>query len=78
MEHVPPEDIPRTAVGRPRPCCIVPPPYMVTNIVPNQSFSVVQNPHWSSIHIPGIPAGHVNVNVKISSNVSSNALSAIG
>ena len=40
-------------------------PYMITNIVPNQSFSVVKNPYWAKMNIPGIPAGHVNVNVKI-------------
>jgi peptide/nickel transport system substrate-binding protein len=50
-------------------------PYKVTNIVPNQSYSVVKNPDWTSI--PGIPSGHVNVNVKISTNVTSNALSVL-
>jgi peptide/nickel transport system substrate-binding protein len=52
-------------------------PYMITNIVPNQSFSVVKNPQWSKMNLPGIPAGNVNVNVKISSNVDSNALSVL-
>jgi peptide/nickel transport system substrate-binding protein len=52
-------------------------PYMITNIVPNASFSLVKNPHWAAINIPGIPAGHVDVNVKISSNVSSNALAVL-
>ena len=52
-------------------------PYMITNIVPNQSFSLVQNPQWSKMNIPGIPAGNVNVNAKISSNVDSNALSVL-
>ncbi len=50
-------------------------PYMITNIVPNASFSLVKNPKWTPI--PGIPSGHVNVNVKISSNVDSNALSVL-
>jgi peptide/nickel transport system substrate-binding protein len=50
-------------------------PYKVTNIVPNQSYSVVKNPNWTPI--PGIPSGHVNVNVKISANVTSNALSVL-
>ena len=50
-------------------------PYKTTNIVPNQSFSVVKNPDWTPI--PGIPAGHVGVDVKISANVSSNALSVL-
>jgi peptide/nickel transport system substrate-binding protein len=52
-------------------------PYEITNIVPNASFSEVQNPHWASMNIPGIPAGHVNVNVKINSNVDANALSVL-
>jgi peptide/nickel transport system substrate-binding protein len=52
-------------------------PYMTTNIVANVSFSSVRNPYWAKMNIPGIPAGHVNVNVKASSNVSSNALSVL-
>jgi peptide/nickel transport system substrate-binding protein len=52
-------------------------PYEVTNIVANQSFSVVKNPHWAAMAIPGIPAGHDNIDIKISSNVSSNALSVL-
>jgi peptide/nickel transport system substrate-binding protein len=50
-------------------------PYMITNIVPNASFSVVKNPHWTPI--PGIPSGSVNVNVKISANIPANALSVL-
>jgi peptide/nickel transport system substrate-binding protein len=50
-------------------------PYMITNIVPNASFQMVKNPHWTPI--PGIPSGNSNINVKISSNVSSNALSVL-
>jgi peptide/nickel transport system substrate-binding protein len=52
-------------------------PYKITNIVPNQSYSLVRNPKWTSMNIPGIPAGHVDVNVKISSNVDSNAESVL-
>ncbi len=52
-------------------------PYMITNIVPNASFSLVKNPQWSKMNIPGIPAGHVNVNVKISSNIDANALAVL-
>jgi peptide/nickel transport system substrate-binding protein len=46
-------------------------PYMVKNIVVNQSFDVVKNPKWKPL--PGIPAAHVNVDVKVSANVTSNA-----
>jgi peptide/nickel transport system substrate-binding protein len=52
-------------------------PYEITNIVPNVSFSLVKNPHWAAINIPGIPAGSVNVDAKISSNLDSNALSVL-
>jgi len=52
-------------------------PYMVKNIVANQSYDVVQNPLWASMHIPGIPSGHVDVDVKINSNVEANALSVL-
>jgi len=50
-------------------------PYKITNIVPNQSFTVEKNPNWTPI--PGIPSGKVNINVKISSNVTSNALGVL-
>jgi peptide/nickel transport system substrate-binding protein len=46
-------------------------PYMVKNIVEDASYSVVKNPYWKPL--PGIPAAHVNINVKVSSNVTSNA-----
>jgi peptide/nickel transport system substrate-binding protein len=52
-------------------------PYVVTNIVPNQSFSAVKNPKWAAQGITNIPAGHLDVDVKIDSNVSSNALSVL-
>ncbi len=43
-------------------------PYEIASVVPNKSFSLDLNPHFSSSTIPGIPAGHVNVNVRIVSN----------
>ncbi len=52
-------------------------PYEVTSIVPNQSFSVIKNAKWAAQGITTIPSGHVDVNVKIDSNVSSNALSVL-
>ena len=49
-----------------------PPPgvgaYEIADIVPNKSFELVRNPHFSSTTIPGVPAGHVDVDVKIASN----------
>jgi peptide/nickel transport system substrate-binding protein len=46
-------------------------PFMVRNIVPGQSYSVVRNPTWKPL--PGIPAGHVNIDVRVSGDVASNA-----
>ena len=39
-------------------------PYMITNVVPNASFQLVKNPHWTAGMIPGIPSGNSNINVK--------------
>jgi peptide/nickel transport system substrate-binding protein len=52
-------------------------PYEATNILPGRSFSVVQNPRWGSPAIPGIPAGSMNVNVKIDRNVRADALAVL-
>jgi peptide/nickel transport system substrate-binding protein len=48
-------------------------PYEISRVVPNKSFSLIRNPHFSSATIPGVPAGHVDVNVKIASNNQSEA-----
>ena len=50
-------------------------PYKVTNITPGQSYDVVKNPDWTPI--PGIPSGHVNIDVKVSGNITSNALAVL-
>ena len=52
-------------------------PYMIQNIVPNASFQVNRNPKWASMNVPGVPAGHVDINVKINANVSANALAVL-
>ena len=49
-------------------------PYMITNIVPNKSFSVVKNPKFAAENIPDIPAGHLDrINVTIESNTQTEA-----
>ena len=51
-------------------------PYKLANIVPNVSYSMVRNPYWTPI--PGIPSGSLNqINAKISSNTTANALSVL-
>ncbi len=48
-------------------------PYTIKNVVPNQSFELALNPNYSSQAIPGIPAGHMNVNIKVESNTTTEA-----
>jgi peptide/nickel transport system substrate-binding protein len=49
-------------------------PYMIQDIVPNKSFSVVKNPKWASNNVPGIPLGHLDkIDVKIESNTQTEA-----
>jgi peptide/nickel transport system substrate-binding protein len=52
-------------------------PYIIKNVTPNQGYQLVRNPKWASFNIPGIPPGHADINVKISTNVSSNALAVL-
>ena len=49
-------------------------PYMITSVVPNQSFTLKKNPAFAKFNIPDIPLGHVDtINVKIVSNTQSEA-----
>ena len=48
-------------------------PYTIKNVVPNQSFELALNPNYASQAIPGIPAGHLNVDVKVESNTTTEA-----
>ncbi len=53
-------------------------PYEIASVVPNKSFSLIRNPHFSSSTIPGVPTGHANVSVKIVSNNQSEAEQVLG
>ena len=49
-------------------------PYMITDIVPNKSFSAVKNPKFAALNIPDIPTGHLDrINVTIQSNTQTAA-----
>jgi len=48
-------------------------PYMLKNVVPNRSFSVVRNPAWTDSSIPGVPRGKMDINVKIATNTQTEA-----
>jgi peptide/nickel transport system substrate-binding protein len=48
--------------------------YMITDVVPNKSFSLVKNPKFASLNIPDIPTGHLDrINVTIQSNTQTEA-----
>jgi peptide/nickel transport system substrate-binding protein len=48
-------------------------PYVITSVVPNQSFKEELNPRYAAEAIPGIPAAHVNVTVKVQANTQTEA-----
>ena len=55
-----------------------PPPgvgaYMITGVSPNRTFTLVKNPHFAGLHLPGIPAGSLSkITVNITSNTQSEA-----
>jgi peptide/nickel transport system substrate-binding protein len=52
-------------------------PYVITRVVPDTSFSLVRNPRWSSLSMLTIPAGHVDIEAKVSPNLESNALAVL-
>jgi peptide/nickel transport system substrate-binding protein len=53
-------------------------PYEISSVVPNKSFSLVRNSHFTDSTIPGVPSGHVNVSVKIVSNNQNEAEQVLG
>jgi peptide/nickel transport system substrate-binding protein len=55
-----------------------PPPgvgaYMITDVSPNHTFSLVKNPRFAALHLPGVPAGHLDrITVDITSNTQTEA-----
>jgi len=49
-------------------------PYTITDVSPNRTFSLVKNPRFAALHLPGIPTGHLaRVTVNITSNTQSEA-----
>lgn len=48
-------------------------PYVIANVKPGRSFEEQINPKWASQEIPGIPAAHANILVKVQSNASAEA-----
>jgi peptide/nickel transport system substrate-binding protein len=48
-------------------------PYVIKNVQNNVGFSMDINPNYASQAIPGIPAGHMNINVKVESNTTTEA-----
>jgi peptide/nickel transport system substrate-binding protein len=48
-------------------------PYIIKNVVPNRSFDAVRNPDWTDSTVPGVPAGKVDVHVKIATSTQTEA-----
>ena len=45
-------------------------PYMITNVVPNQSWVGAINPYYAKEAIPGIPVAHVTIDARVESNTT--------
>jgi peptide/nickel transport system substrate-binding protein len=45
-------------------------PYMITNVVPNQSWTGAINPYYAKEAIPGIPVAKVTVNARVEANTT--------
>ena len=52
-------------------------PYVIKNVQNNVGFDVVRNPNYAAQAIPGIPAGHMDIHVKIESNTTTEASDVI-
>ena len=52
-------------------------PYTLANVVPGRSFSLIRNPAWGRMGVPDVPAGRVDVEVKITGDARSNAQSVL-
>jgi peptide/nickel transport system substrate-binding protein len=48
-------------------------PYVIKNVQNNVGFDVNRNPNYAAQAIPGIPAGHMDIHVKIESNTTTEA-----
>ena len=48
-------------------------PYIIKNAQNNVGFDMVRNPNYAAQAIPGIPAGHMDIHVKIESNTTTEA-----
>jgi peptide/nickel transport system substrate-binding protein len=43
-------------------------PYEIVHVVPNKSFSLLRNPHFTASTIPGVPAGKADIGVQVLAN----------
>ncbi len=53
-------------------------PYRIVNVTPGRSFELVRNASWGRMNIPGIPAGHLGIDVRISPDRTANVLAVLG
>jgi peptide/nickel transport system substrate-binding protein len=52
-------------------------PYKISKLVVGRSFSLVKNARWARMKIPGIPAGHLEIDVRVSADLEANASSVL-
>jgi peptide/nickel transport system substrate-binding protein len=52
-------------------------PYTLEQVVPGKSFSLRRNPAWQSFGVQDVPAGHLDIDVRVTGDPTSNARSVL-
>ena len=52
-------------------------PYRIADVIPGRSFSLLHNPRWAQIDLPGIPRGRVAIHFRVSPDQTANALAVL-
>lgn len=52
-------------------------PYRITAVIPGRSFSLVRTPGWSRGGVQAVPAGHLDIDVRITDDAAENARSVL-
>lgn len=52
-------------------------PYTIRDVIPGRSFSLARTPGWEREGVPAVPAGHLDIDVRITGDAAANALSVL-
>lgn len=52
-------------------------PYRIANLVPGRSFALLRTPDWQGEGVQSVPAGHLDINVRITGDAAQDARSVL-